>query len=737
MFGPGLVCDRFQFIQPLPDFVGHRALGPSHVVVDQHEGGEQLWMAVIDGSLVPDAATKSECVARLSPLCAMRHPSLVRTRVVTGDDERVFVGYEVLPGALVLEDIISRYGAMSSTLVLERARSVARGLDALHRRGIVHGGVDGTTVVNWEEQCLLLNYGLFSGLHPDRFRELARRTGSVTVWPPEVIRGEFTPACDVFAWGVLVAQMITGEPPAAAVMELEDHTSKYDIGRDFLDLIRACTHTNPAERPKDATHLVARLEKFDTITRGRIDEVSDALEIPPPPSELESDYTPNFGGASADTDSDEDSMISMTDLALETADPQFDSSPALDVLAGSEEDSAPAKKSPKRAPQPTAKLSALAAEVVGDDGVDALGSVFDGASPGASEATMSSVDLEKLALGAEAAAASDAGLSLIGGGDPTEFDTFATRKQEEDETQREAHEKAIKVDRKKKIKVQRPPRTRRPGPHGPPPNFVSRGVIVVTGALTFLFTLHVATERGGYAKLVDPAFQKDVAESVQTAVSEVQNVANSVIDAPKSPPAVAATGTTDGTGSGTGGTGEGASPTGGDDTTTGEVEQPPQYKPCEEGTVELTDEVCIDEAEYPGLRQIPRVNVSFRDAEAACDERGARLCSIDEWRAACQGPERLRFPYGRMADPEACNTQTAAGYDQDVRRTGTTRGCVTAARVYDLIGNVGEWVSDGRAVGGDSTSPYKSVTCKSAGRPPRGFKNDLLGFRCCVDRLIE
>ena len=42
MFGPGLVCDRFQFIQPLPDFVGHRALGLSHIAVDQKEGGEQL-----------------------------------------------------------------------------------------------------------------------------------------------------------------------------------------------------------------------------------------------------------------------------------------------------------------------------------------------------------------------------------------------------------------------------------------------------------------------------------------------------------------------------------------------------------------------------------------------------------------------------------------------------------------------------------------------------------------------
>ena len=133
MFGPGLVCDRFQFIQPLPDFVGHRALGLSHVAVDQQEGGEQLWITVVDPPLIPEPGAKSEYVSRARQLTSMRHPSLVRTRAVTDDDQRVFVAYEALPGALVLEDIMTRFGAMSSMLVLDRARSVARSCRVLPR----------------------------------------------------------------------------------------------------------------------------------------------------------------------------------------------------------------------------------------------------------------------------------------------------------------------------------------------------------------------------------------------------------------------------------------------------------------------------------------------------------------------------------------------------------------------------------------------------------------------------
>ncbi len=739
MFGPGLVCDRFQFIQPLPDFVGHRALGLSHIAVDQKEGGEQLWMSVVDAPLIPDAAAKSEYLSQIRALASLRHPSLVRMGVIADDDERVYVGYEALPGALVLEDVMNRFGAMSSTLVLERARSIARGLDALHRRGVVHGGLDGTTVVNWEEQCLLLNYGLFSGLHSDRFRELARRTGSVTMWPPEVIRGEFSPAGDVFAWGVLVAQMLTGEPPAGAVVELDDHARNYDVGAEFLDLIRSCTHTNPDKRPRDATHLVARLENFDTITKGSVDEVSDVADLPPPPSEIGAGFGLNFGGdsdgESAGID-DDDSMISMTQISVGSGRSEFDSSPDLKMPDADAPTSGLKKRAKKRAPQPTAKLATLAAEIVGEEGVGALGSVFDGEIPVDPETSVSSVDLEKLALGVEAAAASDAGLSLIGGGDPTEFDTFATRKGEEPEAV--AKDENIKVDRKKKIKLSRPRRVRRPGPHGPPANFVSRGIIVVTGALTFLFTLHVANERGGYAKLIDPAFTSEIATSVEVAVATATTTVAKMRES-ASPPPPARGGAAGGTTGGTTG-GEPGDATGDDtgaETTAAAVEAPPVLRPCEEGTVAVSEKVCVDVAEYPGLRKIPRTNVTFRAARAACEERGARLCHIKEWQAACAGDEGSRYPYGGRVDAYACNTASPAGYPQVVRRSGIMSGCVTSGGVYDLIGNVGEWVSDGRAVGGDSSSSHKAVHCGKWGSPPRGYSSDLLGFRCCVDRVLE
>lgn len=740
MFGPGLVCDRFQFIQPLPDFVGHHLLGQSHLVVDQRDGGAQLWMHVVDGALVPESSVKAEVANRLHPVVRLRHPSLVRAQVLERDDERIYLGYEALPGALVIDDLLQRYGASAPPVVLDRARAVARGLDALHRRGVVHGGLDGRSVVAWEEQCLLWGYGILPVLPADRLRDMMRATEGLLNLAPEVKRGEFTPAGDVYAWGVLVAQLLTGEGPTTAMAAAVEVAPSLDLAESFMSLLSECTAEDPRDRPQDGTALLARLEAMTEITASQDDTPSADLELPVPPDAGLG--APPVSGADATPSGDDDGMISMSNLSMDAEPEASESVPDLTELVSLAEP-APTKK---RVGEPTAKLATLAAEIVGDDGVEEMASVFEGVAPGKSEAGTSSIDLEKLALGVEAAATSSEGLALIGGGDAADgFDTFATRTAPIPEEEMDA---PVEVDRApKKIRVKRPPRQRRPGPHGPPPNFMSRGFVVFSGAITFLFTLHVAGARGGYPALIDAKFGAEVAQEMASAVDQAREMAGATAPAATGS-GEASPSTTEGQDNpGTGGTGgtretdasaatDGGAETGGE---TGGAPIPQALdihvpRPCPQGTVVVDERVCIDAAEYPGFRRVPKVNVTFEEAAAMCEERGARLCDQEEWRAACAGPDNLRYPYGNRVNATACNTASIAGYAQNRGASGSMRQCVTAAGVYDMVGNVGEWVSNGRAVGGDSTTSHKSVDCRAAGVPPRGFKGDTLGFRCCVDR---
>jgi len=141
--------------------------------------------------------------------------------------------------------------------------------------------------------------------------------------------------------------------------------------------------------------------------------------------------------------------------------------------------------------------------------------------------------------------------------------------------------------------------------------------------------------------------------------------------------------------------------------------------------------VCIDESEAPGLREIPQTRVSLDEARSVCRERGARLCTAQQWRAACRGPRNWRHPYGSRAENDRCNGAAPSGEIQDLSRTGARDGCVTPSGVYDLEGNVGEWVEDGAVLGGDSTT--RGPSCDSRTQPGPGATSPSTGFRCCLD----
>jgi formylglycine-generating enzyme required for sulfatase activity len=130
---------------------------------------------------------------------------------------------------------------------------------------------------------------------------------------------------------------------------------------------------------------------------------------------------------------------------------------------------------------------------------------------------------------------------------------------------------------------------------------------------------------------------------------------------------------------------------------------------------------CVDRHEYPGRGRPPRRGVSLAAARAACHSRGTRLCSVEEWTRACGG---RRFPYGETYQRGRCSTGGKAP-----RPAGSRRGCRSRWGVYDLSGNVSEWVSDGVTMGGDA-SQERGLTSCWASSPGGG---PLAGFRCCAD----
>jgi len=138
---------------------------------------------------------------------------------------------------------------------------------------------------------------------------------------------------------------------------------------------------------------------------------------------------------------------------------------------------------------------------------------------------------------------------------------------------------------------------------------------------------------------------------------------------------------------------------------------------------------------------MPWTAITWQDAQEACMRVGKRLCTLDEWLAACRGECNFDFPYGDDFIPGACNDGTPEGR-RGLGPAGKREECSTPEWVYDLIGNLREWtgteVEPGKyAVVGGSAKDSSHLLLGCSKEPGRfiadgaASKPDLIGFRCC------
>lgn len=168
---------------------------------------------------------------------------------------------------------------------------------------------------------------------------------------------------------------------------------------------------------------------------------------------------------------------------------------------------------------------------------------------------------------------------------------------------------------------------------------------------------------------------------------------------------------------------------------------------------------CMDQFEAPNRRGArPTVMVDFFEAQRWCKQRDKRLCSEQEFEAACEGPLLEPYFYGWAVNVTICNSNKPwkafddrkllsggpeARKEADRLWQGTPSGamprCRTRDGIYDLLGNVEEWVTSrpgrrwpGALMGGFWAKPWTGCRGTNDAHEPK-FAFYEVGFRCCKD----
>ncbi len=197
------------------------------------------------------------------------------------DDGTPFLVMPMLAGE-TLEDRLDREGAIPEEEALEIALGVARALAAAHTLGIVHRDLKpGNIFLHREpghEEMLVkvLDFGISKILSREEasYTDAGRAVGSPAYMAPEQARGaaDIDPRVDVWAFGVLFVEMLTGQlpfpgdTPYAIVGHIlhgamPDFDALCPMARPAVrELIKRCVVREPAQRLASARDVLGWLE---------------------------------------------------------------------------------------------------------------------------------------------------------------------------------------------------------------------------------------------------------------------------------------------------------------------------------------------------------------------------------------------------------------------------------------------------------------------------------------------
>ena len=201
------------------DVVGEGGMGIVYLAEDRRLGRTVALKAVAPQS-AGDTMRRERLRREARAAATLNHPGIATIYALEEIDTHLYLSVEYVPGETLREEL--RRGPLAPAIAVRTMAEVARAVAAAHAAGIVHRDLKPENVIRTAGGAVkILDFGL-AHFH-DMPASLAGLTadgaaiGTPGYMSPEQIRGTTIDArTDIFAMGVMLHELLTGQAPFAA-----------------------------------------------------------------------------------------------------------------------------------------------------------------------------------------------------------------------------------------------------------------------------------------------------------------------------------------------------------------------------------------------------------------------------------------------------------------------------------------------------------------------------------------
>jgi len=223
----------------------------------------------------PSAVERFEREARAA--ASVHHQNVVAVYDCFSVRDDHYIAQEYVDGK-DLRTVLTKLGRLDPNVAHLIALEVARALEEIHARGIVHRDLKPSNIlVSTEGATKVADFGIALESNGEGLTRPGTLVGSVPYLSPEQLLGERIDCrSDVFLFGILLYEMLTGVPPyresnGDATDTLLERMQRglyvpprrlaRGLPGHLVRLIRGCLKAKPAKRVQSSTHVRRRLER--------------------------------------------------------------------------------------------------------------------------------------------------------------------------------------------------------------------------------------------------------------------------------------------------------------------------------------------------------------------------------------------------------------------------------------------------------------------------------------------